>query len=82
MSESQPNQSTNQSTTDPSVTHERCLCYEMLDLLRARVGVSPAVRRHLTNSRVEFLKAIRTVIDDRIEHLSKAGQPGTKVSVE
>ena len=82
MNEPQINQSANQSTTDRDVTHERCLCYEMLDLFRARLGVSPAVRQHLTNSRVEFLKAIRSVIDDRIEQLSKAGQQGTKVSVE
>jgi hypothetical protein len=72
-------QSTHENATG---THERCLCYEILDLFRARVSVSPAVRRHLANSRVEFLKAIRAVIDDRIEHLSKAGQQGTKVPVE
>jgi hypothetical protein len=40
------------------------------------------VKKHLANSRVEFLKAIREVIDERIEHLSKAGQPGTKIPVE
>ena len=66
----------------PSGGHERCLCYEILDLFRARMSVSPAVRQHLANSRVEFLKAIRAVIDDRIEHLSKPGQQGTKVPVE
>jgi hypothetical protein len=76
------NEQTNESTATQGTAHERCLCYELLDLLRARVGVSPAVRRHLRNSRVEFLKAIRTVIDDRIEHLSNAGQQGTKISVE
>jgi hypothetical protein len=31
---------------------------------------------------VEFLKAIREVIDEKIEHLSKAGQQGTKIAVE
>ncbi len=79
------NEQTNESTAtqgSQGTAHERCLCYELLDLFRARVGVSPAVRRHLRNSRVEFLKAIRTVIDDRIEHLSNAGQQGTKISVE
>jgi len=40
------------------------------------------VKQHLANSRVEFLKAIRQVIDDRIEHLSAQGQKGTKVAVE
>jgi hypothetical protein len=75
-------QQTNQSTTSKGVTHERCLCFEVLDLFRARLGVSPRVEQHLANSRVEFLKAIREVIDERIEHLSKAGQQGTKIPVE
>ena len=74
----------NEQSTQESATgaHERCLCYELLDLFRARMNISPAVRQHLANSRVEFLKAIRSVIDDRIEHLSKTGQQGTKVPVE
>ncbi len=81
MNEQQGNPSTT-STTGAAPGNERCLCYEMLDLLRARTGISPAVRRHLRNSRVEFLKAIRTVIDDRIEHLSKTSQQGTNITVE
>lgn len=40
------------------------------------------VQQHLENSRIEFLKAIREVIDDRIEHLSKAGNQGIKISVD
>jgi hypothetical protein len=65
-----------------SAMHERCLCYEVLDHLRDFLGVSPAVKQHLTNSRVEFLKAIREVIDQRIERLSTPGQHGTKIAVE
>jgi hypothetical protein len=64
------------------VAYERCLCREMLDLFRARLGVSPGVRQHLVNSRVEFLKAIREVINDRIEHLSKKAETGAKIPVE
>ena len=66
------------------VIHERCLCRETLDQLREHFSfkVSPAVREHLANSRIEFLKAIRAVIDARIEHLSGAAQRGTKVAVE
>jgi hypothetical protein len=42
---------------------------------------------HITSSRVEFLKAIRTLVDEKIEHLEnkKAGRPkrkGTKIAVE
>jgi hypothetical protein len=64
------------------VVHERCLCHEVIDHLRETLGVSPAVKQHLANSRIEFLKAIRGVIDDRIEKLSAKGQQGTKIAVE
>ena len=73
---------TSQGAESAGHTHERCLCYEMLDMFRSRIGVSPQVRQHLTNSRIEFLKAIREVIDERIEHLAKPAQQGTKISIE
>jgi hypothetical protein len=60
----------------------RCVCHQFIDMVRERLGVSPAVKQHLMNSRVEFLKAIREVIDERIEHLSAKGQQGTKIAVE
>jgi hypothetical protein len=44
--------------------------------------VSPEVREHFTNSRIEFLKGIRAVIDSRIDRLSKPGQRGAKIAVE
>jgi len=52
------------------------------DQLRIRLGVSPEVRQHLVDSQIEFLKAIREVINDRIEHLSKKAEQGTKIPVE
>jgi hypothetical protein len=64
------------------VVYERCLCRELLDQFRIRLGVSPQVRQHFVNSRIEFLKAIREVINDRIEHLSKKAEPGAKIPVE
>ena len=64
------------------VTQERCLCREIVNQFRETFDVSPTVREHFTNSRIEFLKGIRAVIDSRIEHLSKAGQRGTKIAVE
>ena len=75
-------QQTSQSATGTSVPRERCLRYGVLDLFRARLGVSPQVRQHLANSRIEFLKAIREVIDERIEQMSKPVQQGTKIRVE
>jgi hypothetical protein len=44
---------------------------------------SDATRGHFRQSRIEFLKGIRSIIDDRISHLSKhAEQKGTHVTVE
>ena len=63
-------------------TGERCLCREVLDQFRENFGISENVREHFTNSRIEFLKGIRAVIDNRIECLGKAGQRGTKIAVE
>lgn len=74
-----------QATSNPAserVVTERCACHEVMDHLAKCFDVSPAVREHLTNSRVEFLKAIRAVIDQRIERLSSAAQHGSRIAVE
>jgi hypothetical protein len=63
-------------------TPERCLCREVLDQFRENFGISENVQEHFTNSRIEFLKGIRAVIDNRIESLGKTGQRGTKIAVE
>jgi hypothetical protein len=75
MSEQQP---------APPAAVERCICCEISEHLREfLLPKSEAAREHLRNSRIEFLKAIRSLIDERIAHLSAAGQPqGTKVTVE
>jgi hypothetical protein len=71
----------------PNVANEqaggvRCACHEVIDQVAKLFEVSPAVKQHLDNSRVEFLKAIRAVIDQRIEHLSGSAQQGSKIAVE
>ena len=43
---------------------------------------SENTRDHFRNSRVEFLKGIRGLIDDRIAYLSREERRGTKVTVE
>lgn len=44
---------------------------------------SEATRDHFRNSRIEFLKGIRSLIDNRIEHLSKHEEAkGTHVPVD
>jgi len=57
------------------------VCETALPLLRH--CWSEATRDHFRNSRVEFLKAVRSLIDDRIAHLSRHDQSkGTHVTVE
>jgi hypothetical protein len=72
---------THQNAAQP-LRQEGCLCREIVNQFREAFGVSPKVKEHFTNSRIEFLKGIRAVIDSRIEHLSNAGQRGTKIGVE
>ena len=71
-----------QQNAGQSVAYERCLCREVVDQMRDFLGVSPQVREHFTNSRIELLKGIRSIIDSRIEQLSKASPAGTKIAVE
>lgn len=68
----------------PPPAAERCVCREVADHLRELLQPrSEAAREHFRNSRLEFLKAVRTLIDERIEHLSAtAPAPGAKVPVE
>jgi hypothetical protein len=71
-----------QSTASERVAYEPCPCREIVDTVREFLGISPAVRGHLANSRVEFLKAIRELLNARIEHLSSQSPKGTRVAVE
>ena len=75
MSEQGPN------TTQPAM-QERCLCREVVDSFREQFKVPAEVQEHFKNSRIEFLKGIRAIIDSRIEKLSSAGQRGAKIAVE
>ena len=71
-----------QSAAREHAAHEPCPCREIVDTVRHFLGISPAAQQHLTNSRVEFLKALREMLDARIQHLSSQPQKGTKVAVE
>jgi hypothetical protein len=44
--------------------------------------VSEATRDHFRNSRVEFLKGLRSLLDERIAHLGRQESKGTHVNVE
>jgi hypothetical protein len=39
-------------------------------------------REHFRNARIEVLKGMRSMLDARIEHLSKHAEKGTKLTVE
>lgn len=43
---------------------------------------SETTRGHFRASRVEFLKGIRSIIDDRIANLSRTENRGTRVTVD
>ncbi len=63
--------------------YERCLCREAVDkVVDVFTMRNENARQHLRNSRIEFLRAVRSLIDDRIAHLSGNAQQGTKVVVE
>lgn len=73
-------QGTQQSTSEHA--HDRCVCNEVIGHIQEVLGVSPEVRQHIANSRIEILKAIRTAIDQKIDRLSKPAQRGAKIAVE
>jgi hypothetical protein len=56
--------------------------HELIDHFANCFDVPTEVRQHFTNSRVEFLKAIRAAIDHRIEKLSAKTEQGSRIPVE
>ena len=74
----------NQTASEPSTPPKSgCVCRDLGMEIAALLGLgSEEARQHLRNARVEMLKAVRSMIDARIEHLSRAEHKGTKVSVE
>ena len=70
-------------TENATPHHEPCICREIGAHLTALFGVgSEETWNHVRNARVEMLKAVRSIIDARIEHLSGLEHKGTKVTVE
>ncbi len=62
---------------------EPCPCRELQGRFAALLGIcSPVAKQHLRNARIEMLKALRAVIDDRITHLSRMSAKGTKIAVD
>lgn len=74
------NQGTVVEPTRPAA--ETCLCREARRFLAQAFRLPEPTRQHLRNSRIEFLKALRSLIDERIAHLSRTETKGAKVVVE
>ncbi|MCX6629152.1 MAG: hypothetical protein NTW28_16155 [Candidatus Solibacter sp.] len=55
-------------------------CTTAMPMLESLVG--EATRDHFRNSRVEFLKGLRSLLDERIAHLAREEPKGTHVTVE
>jgi hypothetical protein len=66
-------------------SHAGCFCCEASERIgrffRAR-RTSEEAANHFRQSRIEFLKGIRRILDDRIDHLGRTGQRGTHVPVD
>jgi hypothetical protein len=67
-----------------SAPHE-CVCGgagpALTEFLK-RMGPPEAAKSHFDQARVEFLKGLRSLIDHRIEQLSRQPEKGTKLTVE
>jgi len=67
-------------TAGAAAPHTACLFCTILPMIEQRL--SEAGHGHFRNARVEFLKGVRSLIDDRIERLSREERKGTHVVVE
>lgn len=53
-----------------------------LDTLLRALAPSEDVRQHFMNARIEMLKGLRGLIDERIQRLSTESQKGASVPIE
>jgi hypothetical protein len=66
--------------TDSTVPQPGCLFCAILPMLER--CVPEETREHFRNSRLEFLKGVRSLLDQRIASLSREDAKGTRVTVE
>ena len=63
----------------------QCICEDLsaaISEIFRKFGPPQAAREHFTQARMEVLKGIRVIIDQRIQDLSHAQARGSKVTVE
>jgi hypothetical protein len=81
MKETTTNTGAGSTTAEAPSGHGCFICNVALPLMERYW--SEATSDHFRNSRIEFLKGIRSLIDQRIEHLARhQPQQGTHVTVE
>jgi hypothetical protein len=64
---------------------ERCFCGGLgpeLSRMVEQMGPSDSVRQHFRNARIELLKGLRQLIDNRIADLSQTPKKGTAVNID
>ena len=69
----------------PTQGGSTCFFCEATDAMKkfmSEMGPSEEAKGHFRQSRVELLKGIRRIIDDRIDRVSQKGAKGTHVVVE
>jgi uncharacterized protein YunC (DUF1805 family) len=76
------NEQAQSTTATKESTYAACPCQQIAEGVRQFLGIPAAAKQHITNSRVEFLKALRAMLDARIEQLSSQAHKGVKVAVE
>ena len=59
----------------------RCICDDIANMMR-NFGPSESVVEHFRTARIEVLKGIRQMIDDRIARTQKRQAKGTSFGVE
>jgi len=79
----QEQQQAQQTASAPSP--RACLCAgvgpALTEFLR-RMGPPEPARKHFDQARIEFLKGLRSLIDQRIADISRHEPKGTKLTVE
>ncbi|HVW84041.1 MAG TPA: hypothetical protein VHB50_05155 [Bryobacteraceae bacterium] len=71
--------------TGQAHVHAHCICCEANEAIGKffrNIGPSEDAAEHFRQSRIEFLKGIRRILDDRIERIGRTGRRGTHVVVE
>jgi hypothetical protein len=77
-------ESTEHSSAKPSA--EECGCHgkgpEFTRVFTRMFEPPAGAAEHFRQARIEFWKGIRSLIDHRIERISRASQKGTRITVE